>query len=346
MNSSPASVIPPLQPGLHQDAESGAIPRQRKRGRDEDATECDDTATRLSTDRPSKRARSEYSMDRAVSTANILRLACPYLVNDPVGHPHCFLAVLRDMTTLRQHLRRYHWQPVHCPRCGQQFSGSEAQTKCDEHVRGNCVVWKFPPLEGLCEKTYRQIYQACRKHQDDIERWKVSFKIIFGTESPTNNPWIGPPQLELPRHLMSQWRRGPDLTRVLGEALSHPSAKILGVVELAQELSSRIGEAWDRWLKENFNSEHADEDDNQIPPEASTHAGGCHSNDFSTIGFLPGMLGADTSFNVSGSFPEAGPPFHQSHGLLPFVEGADDLLLSQGGTDWPASTDTVAESQL
>ena len=152
--------------------------RSRQGGDDGDETADDDEGERAPA---CKRKRGD--------NAKLVKLfACPYFKFDGerysernITEKHyrkCASSVLRDISRLKQHLKRTHKRPdFYCGRCSQKF---KERDHLNEHTRTN------PPCENSAPKygemmTDRQ-HQEIKRHigrQDQCESWYKIFHILF-----------------------------------------------------------------------------------------------------------------------------------------------------------------------
>lgn len=82
--------------------------------------------------------------------------ACPFYVHNRAEYSNCFPRKLTRISDLKQHIRRAHEQPVHCPRCGVIFPDG-GRKSLDEHLRSqNCeAVVPKPDPPGVTPDQWR-----------------------------------------------------------------------------------------------------------------------------------------------------------------------------------------------
>ncbi|GKT52996.1 HET and ankyrin domain protein [Colletotrichum tofieldiae] len=103
------------------------------------------------------------------------RLACPFLRRDPKKYFHCIHYHLKTTGDLKQHLKRCHFAPIHCPRCGEVFT---SRALSDEHIiRVGCqetVITTYDIDEGT-----QQRLEGSLRDPDESVRWFLIWDILF-----------------------------------------------------------------------------------------------------------------------------------------------------------------------
>lgn len=151
-----------------------------------------------------------------------LTFACPFYKHDPIAHRSCIFRHTSTKTNyVKQHLRRHHLQPRHCPICGEKFG---AESEKNDHIRSSTCEQQEFQHAGLTESQREQIEQIPRSEQPE-ERWYKMWDIIFPGEPRPASPYIRDPWIEVVDTHTALWaeRGGPD--RVLeseGVVLSRP----------------------------------------------------------------------------------------------------------------------------
>lgn len=168
-----------------------------------------------------------------------LTFACPFYKHDPIAHRFCLFRHISTKTNyVKQHLRRHHLPPKHCPICGQKF-GTESDKNA--HIRRTTCEQQEFQHPGLTEYQQEQIDQIPRSAQPE-ERWYRIWDIIFPGEPRPESPYIRDPWIEVVETHTALWaeRGGPD--RVLeseGVVLSRP-----GHVAQGQNSSNSNAGVW------------------------------------------------------------------------------------------------------
>ncbi len=77
----------------------------------------------------------------------------------------------------RQHLKRIHSEPIHCPRCFETFENEELRT----HLReGGCSVVEERQWEGVVtEQQRKQLEGRVSSHKTKEENWYIIYEVLF-----------------------------------------------------------------------------------------------------------------------------------------------------------------------
>ncbi|KAL9073305.1 MAG: hypothetical protein Q9157_004782 [Trypethelium eluteriae] len=115
-------------------------------------------------------------------------LACPFCKLKPRKYRSCYKYTLRDISRVKQHLRRCHGIPKYCPSCYSTFGTEKAR---DDHIRSrNCQ--NAPPVDFECvsEEQRKLLEQRVSKSKSTVENWYTIFEILFpGTPRPST-PYV------------------------------------------------------------------------------------------------------------------------------------------------------------
>ncbi|KAL0942844.1 uncharacterized protein CTRU02_200730 [Colletotrichum truncatum] len=120
------------------------------------------------------------------ATATGRMLACPFWKKDPESHRHCYKKVLSRIKYVKQHLYRFHEEPITCVCCGAEF---ETESSRDEHLRARrCQVVEGGSVpEGLTRAQRRDVQRRADPSKSEEEQWFVIWDIIFpGHPRPTS----------------------------------------------------------------------------------------------------------------------------------------------------------------
>jgi len=115
--------------------------------------------------------------------------ACPFYKNDPVKYKECRDHKLLRNADITQHINRRHLQPIHCPTCGEIFTGDDSDSKKNDHI-----------VQRICEKrpfhhagaTPAQVIllkgkldaNVPKATTPDARKWYGRYAILFGDTAP------------------------------------------------------------------------------------------------------------------------------------------------------------------
>ncbi|RYP74224.1 hypothetical protein DL771_003157 [Monosporascus sp. 5C6A] len=140
--------------------------------------------------------------------ANSLCFICPF--QKYVGHTF-YCGHFKRISDLRQHIRRVHVQPLHCPRCGEIFKGDPDR---NVHIRQReCERVRFPPYPGITWEQWGKIHEAASLKQtkrDEVQRWNEMRQILFPGMPPTSEIYVemvGTESFMLIRHFVALYRQ-------------------------------------------------------------------------------------------------------------------------------------------
>lgn len=121
---------------------------------------------------------------------------CPYYKHDPSQHKWCMMRqTLTAVNYVKQHIRRHHQQPIHCPVCGDTF---KTKITRDEHIKeGSCELREFTH-EGLTQYELEALDRVSRRVTQS-ERWNQIWDILFPGEPRPDSPYVDDPVEEIGR---------------------------------------------------------------------------------------------------------------------------------------------------
>ncbi|KZL64215.1 hypothetical protein CI238_00612 [Colletotrichum incanum] len=199
-----------------------------KRRREDDDPEENNQGNR----EPSKRAKPNGAEKRS--------LACPFLKRDPKKYLRCLIYHFKTTGDLKQHLKRCHFAPIHCPICGEVFP---SRVLYDEHIeRDDCqenVVSEY----DIDEDTQEFLKQPLRDPDESV-RWFLIWDILFPDMKDQRPP--SPFQLDIWYEIWAIFRDQlrqhlPDLIAAfVGNGCSQATAQ--ANVRDLEILAQRIGE--------------------------------------------------------------------------------------------------------
>ncbi|GKT47828.1 uncharacterized protein ColSpa_08009 [Colletotrichum spaethianum] len=138
-----------------------------KRRREDDEEDGDPARDDQGNREPSKRAKPNGAGKR--------RLACPFLRRDPKKFIHCIVYHIKTTGDLKQHLKRRHYAPIHCPVCSEVF---ESRALYDEHVRRQGCQQNDPTAYDISENT-QKLLELPLRDPDESGRWYQIWDILF-----------------------------------------------------------------------------------------------------------------------------------------------------------------------
>ncbi|KAH8659842.1 hypothetical protein BX600DRAFT_499156 [Xylariales sp. PMI_506] len=108
--------------------------------------------------------------------------ACPFAKRDPeqflcTGH--------RRICDVRQHIKRYHLEKVHCPNCAKIFPDDANHEERNAHIASkSCMAKEFSFL-GATKEQVDKMGCAAGQGDGEVERWYMIWDILFtGIEHP------------------------------------------------------------------------------------------------------------------------------------------------------------------
>lgn len=116
--------------------------------------------------------------------------ACPFYVYDPKGYARCWLFSLRSLADVRQHIRRTHMQPFHCPTCNRVFV---RQGERDRHINQRTCIRRDIKIPGITEDQSQQIKDFRNGSGSEMEKWLKLWGIIFPDAVPPDLSYIKAP---------------------------------------------------------------------------------------------------------------------------------------------------------
>lgn len=119
------------------------------------------------------------------------KFACPYGARRPATYRNCLRYSLSRIRDVKQHLRRAHSIPPHCPRCGQDFGDDEDR---DAHIRENMCAYnyqfKFDKFDGITEDQRYQLSKMSSTKEDAATQWYKIFDIVFPGQARPASPYM------------------------------------------------------------------------------------------------------------------------------------------------------------
>lgn len=117
--------------------------------------------------------------------------ACHYYQHDPAAHIECRGKIMRRIVDVRQHIDRFHKQPVHCPKCGQKFEGNGRNDQLQRHVASQSCQKADFTYTGATKTQWDDIRDrglATGPGTPDERRWYKIWEILFGLDGEIPRP--------------------------------------------------------------------------------------------------------------------------------------------------------------
>lgn len=140
-----------------------------------------------------------------------LTFACPFYKLDPFRYRFCLFRHTSPRTNyFKQHLRRYHLQPIHCSICGELFRHMSDK---DDHIRNHSCHSRAFIHDGITQYQLEMINRIPRTWHPK-ERWYQLWDILFPGKPRPATPYVKDPWdevLEVQQTLLMGNRAGPFL---------------------------------------------------------------------------------------------------------------------------------------
>ncbi|KAL3305704.1 HET and ankyrin domain protein [Colletotrichum asianum] len=131
-----------------------------------------------------KEDRSRAKRSKTVTPAKKV-FACLYEKREPLGTNNCSKLGFSNIPHLKQHLKRCHYRPVHCPVCGKTFKDRDT---CDGHIKErDCKPGELPV--GISEDVQNRIEQRRPPKMDKKGHWYLLWRYIFPLVPPPLSPF-------------------------------------------------------------------------------------------------------------------------------------------------------------
>ncbi|RYP52445.1 hypothetical protein DL769_010678 [Monosporascus sp. CRB-8-3] len=105
-----------------------------------------------------------------------------------------YCGYFKRISDVRQHIRRVHVQPPHCPTCRKTFKGDSDQKRLDDHIRRRqCEFALVPPCPGITLEKWEAIHKAAspkKTKRDEVQRWNEMRQILFPGTPPTSEIYV------------------------------------------------------------------------------------------------------------------------------------------------------------
>ncbi|OTA92481.1 hypothetical protein M434DRAFT_396449 [Hypoxylon sp. CO27-5] len=114
--------------------------------------------------------------------------ACPFSKWRPLTYHKCQQYILKDISRVKQHLRRYHERPRYCPVCWEVFREDD---KFETHIQGrHCSPQPKVDIEGVSSAQQKQLERRSDKQLSKPEQWYAIYETLFPGQPRPDNPYI------------------------------------------------------------------------------------------------------------------------------------------------------------
>ncbi|KAI8963434.1 hypothetical protein F5Y11DRAFT_145711 [Daldinia sp. FL1419] len=114
--------------------------------------------------------------------------ACPFSKWKPLSYRKCCQYILKDISRVKQHLRRYHERPPYCPVCWEVFKEDDG---FESHIQGrNCSPRPKVDLEGVTSIQQKQLERRSDKQLSKPEQWYAIYTILFPDQPHPTSPYV------------------------------------------------------------------------------------------------------------------------------------------------------------
>ncbi|KAJ8130717.1 hypothetical protein O1611_g2909 [Lasiodiplodia mahajangana] len=104
-------------------------------------------------------------------------LACPFAKWKPLSYHSCHKYIMKDIRRVKQHLRRSHKRPLHCPTCWENFKVEETFYA---HIGGrSCLPQPKTELEGVTATQQEHLERKVDRKLSRSDQWYSIFLILF-----------------------------------------------------------------------------------------------------------------------------------------------------------------------
>ncbi|KAI8948876.1 hypothetical protein F4801DRAFT_603989 [Xylaria longipes] len=104
-------------------------------------------------------------------------LACPFSKWKPLSYQSCYKYIMKDIRRVKQHLRRNHKRPLHCPTCCETFKVEETFYS---HIEGrSCLPQPKKALEGVTSTQQEHLDRKVDRKLSRSDQWYSIFSILF-----------------------------------------------------------------------------------------------------------------------------------------------------------------------
>ncbi|KAI1643011.1 uncharacterized protein F4817DRAFT_320204 [Daldinia loculata] len=114
--------------------------------------------------------------------------ACPFSKWKPLSYRKCCQYILKDISRVKQHLRRYHERPPYCPVCWEVFREEDG---FESHIQDRtCSPRPKTDLEGITPTQQKQLERRSDKQLSKPEQWYAIYTILFPGQPHPDSPYL------------------------------------------------------------------------------------------------------------------------------------------------------------
>ncbi|KAI9164068.1 hypothetical protein HJFPF1_05704 [Paramyrothecium foliicola] len=116
-------------------------------------------------------------------------LACPFYKHDSVRYLSCVRLRLTRVRDVKQHLKRRHRQPLHCPRCGRVFGETQ---ECFAHLMTRTCVQPLGGfvIEGLTPEQNDELRHRVNRSHSEASQWYSIWLVLFPNSPRPTSPYL------------------------------------------------------------------------------------------------------------------------------------------------------------
>ncbi|OTA52269.1 hypothetical protein K449DRAFT_391479 [Hypoxylon sp. EC38] len=125
---------------------------------------------------------------KASEEAQSVFWACPFSKWKPLTYQKCHRYILKDISRVKQHLRRYHERPRYCPVCWEVF---REEDKFETHIQDRrCSPRPKIDIEGVSSAQQKQLERRSDKQLSKPKQWYAIYETLFPDQPRPDNPYI------------------------------------------------------------------------------------------------------------------------------------------------------------
>ncbi|KAI0382417.1 hypothetical protein F5Y04DRAFT_252628 [Hypomontagnella monticulosa] len=131
---------------------------------------------------------SSRSSIRPSTETEPLFWACPFSKWKPLAYRKCYQYILKDISRVKQHLRRHHERPPYCPVCWEIFREGRA---FEYHIQcRECSPRPKVDIEGVNTDQQKQLEARPSRQLSKPEQWYAIYETLFPGQPHPSTPYI------------------------------------------------------------------------------------------------------------------------------------------------------------